>query len=81
MRYVCKNPPGGGGERNPYQLIDYIYFLWQDFSADTNIFDLVALTLTLTYFWKKLEFVAARGISPVRTDPDLVVSPANHSGT
>ena len=21
MRYVCKNPPGG--ERNPYQLIDY----------------------------------------------------------
>ena len=22
MRYVCKNPPGGG--RNPYQLIDYI---------------------------------------------------------
>ena len=21
MRYVCKNPPGGG-ERNPYQLID-----------------------------------------------------------
>ena len=23
MRYVCKNPPGGG-ERNPYQLIDYI---------------------------------------------------------
>ena len=24
MRYVCKNPPGGGGgERNPYQLIDY----------------------------------------------------------
>ena len=22
MRYVCKNPPGGG-ERNPYQLIDY----------------------------------------------------------
>ena len=26
MRYVCKNPPGGGGgERNPYQLIDYQY--------------------------------------------------------
>ena len=25
MRYVCKNPPGGGGgERNPYQLIDYM---------------------------------------------------------
>ena len=23
MRYVCKNPPGGGGERNPYQFIDY----------------------------------------------------------
>ena len=23
MRYVCKNPPGG--ERNPYQLIDYEY--------------------------------------------------------
>ena len=23
MRYVCKNPPGG--ERNPYQLIDYTY--------------------------------------------------------
>ena len=24
MRYVCINPPGGGGgERNPYQLIDY----------------------------------------------------------
>ena len=22
MRYVCKNPPGG--ERNPYQLIDYM---------------------------------------------------------
>ena len=22
MRYVCKNPPGG--ERNPYQLIDYL---------------------------------------------------------
>ena len=24
MRYVCKNPPGGG-ERNPYQLIDYFF--------------------------------------------------------
>ena len=24
MRYVCKNPPGGGG-RNPYQLIDYLF--------------------------------------------------------
>ena len=23
MRHVCKNPPGGGGGRNPYQLIDY----------------------------------------------------------
>ena len=23
MRYVSKNPPGGG--RNPYQLIDYVH--------------------------------------------------------
>ena len=30
----------------------HIYSLWQDLSVDTNIFDLVALTLTLTYFWK-----------------------------
>ena len=35
----------------------------------------MALTFTLTYFWKKkLEFVAAGGISPIRTDPDLVFS-------
>ena len=27
MRYVCKNPPWGGGERNPYQLIDYMFLL------------------------------------------------------
>ena len=24
MRYVCKNPPEG--ERNPYQLIDYLQY-------------------------------------------------------
>ena len=28
------------------------YSLWQDLSVDTNFFYLVALTLTLTYFWK-----------------------------
>ena len=26
MRYVCKNPPGGGGKRNPYQLTDYYHY-------------------------------------------------------
>ena len=49
-----------------------MYSLWQDLSVDTSIFDLVALTLTLTYFWTKLKLIAAGGISPVRTDPDLV---------
>ena len=34
-------------------------------------FDLVALTLTLTYFWKNLNWLP-RGHCPVRTDPDLV---------
>ena len=49
-----------------------MYFLWQDVSVVNNFFYLVALALNLTYFWKKLELVAAGGISPIRTDPDLV---------
>ena len=38
-----------------------IYSLWQDLSVDTNIFDLVALTMTLTYFWKNLNWLP-RGV-------------------
>ena len=37
MRYVCKNPPGGGGERNPYQLIDYTLQLVKILSNCHNI--------------------------------------------
>ena len=52
--------------------ITHIYSLWQDLSNDTNIFDLVALTLTLTYSWNT--WIGCRGgISPVRTEPDLVL--------
>ena len=49
--------------------ITHIYSLWQDLSVDTNIFDLVTLTLTLTYFWKNLEFVAAGVLVPLRQTP------------
>ena len=50
-----------------------MYFLWQDLSVETKIFDLVALTLTLTYFWKNLNMYGAAGsISPVRTEPYLL---------
>ena len=56
--------------------ITHIYSLWQDLSFDTNIFDLVALTLTSTFLLKNLNWLpgggGGGGISPVRTDPDLV---------
>ena len=32
----------------------------------------MALTLTLTYFWKNLNWLPWGVLSPVRTDPDLV---------
>ena len=56
--------------------ITHIYSLWQDLSVDTNISDLVALTLTLTYmyFCKNLNWLPRGGISPFRTDPDLLFS-------
>ena len=59
-------------------IYTHIYSLWQNLSVDTNIFDLVALTLTLTYLCKT--WIGCRGgISPVRTDPDLVrISSAHH---
>ena len=52
-----------------------MYFLWQYLSVETNIFYLVSRDLDLDFdlLFVKLEFVAAGGISPVRTDPALVL--------
>ena len=40
MRYVCKNPPGG--ERNPYQLIDYEYSVYLSYlHVGSRLFELL----------------------------------------
>ena len=41
--------------------ITHIYYLSQDHSNDNCIFDLVALTLTLTYLWKNLNLLPRGG--------------------
>ena len=43
MRYVGKNPPGGGG-RNPYQLIDYKFYV-----KYTNVF---LAEISFVLIWK-----------------------------
>ena len=53
-------------------LLYYTYLynsLGQDLSADTNIFDLVALTLTLTYFWKNLNWLPRGVLVPLGQTP------------
>ena len=49
--------------------ITHIYSLWQDLSNDTTIFDLVALTLTLTYLWKNLNWLPRRVLVPFGQTP------------
>ena len=57
-----------------------MYFLWQYLPVDTNIFDILSSGLDLDFdlFLEKLEFVAAGGISPASTDPDLVLKSVYH---
>ena len=46
MRYVCKNPPGGGGgERNPYQLIDYKVLEFKSFCIFSGILSLLIILI------------------------------------
>ena len=47
--------------------ITHIYFLWQDLSNDTNIFYLVALTLT--YLWEKLNWLPRGVLVPLGQTP------------
>ena len=49
--------------------ITNIYSLWQDLSNDTNIFDLVALTLTLTYLWKNMNWLPRGVLVPLGQTP------------
>ena len=50
-------------------IITNIYSLWQDLSNDTNIFDLVALTLTLTYLWKNMNWLPRGVLVPLGQTP------------
>ena len=49
--------------------ITHIYSLRQDLSNDINIFDLVALTLTLTYLWKNLNWLPRGVLVPLGQTP------------
>ena len=52
--------------------ISHVYSLWQDLSVETIFFCPSGLDLDFDLLLEKLKLVAAGGISPVRTDPDLV---------